>query len=109
MKIKSPLDNGDLPQTSSIAVSADGTAWFGFSIGAAEFNSKCGSRTDYAEEQGVDRYDGKTWTHFTTEDGLIDNKICAIIIDANDNVWFGSFDKGVSRFDGNTWTSYVIP
>ena len=55
------------------------------------------------------RYDGKLWMHFTTKDGLIDNKICAINIDANDNVWFGSFDKGVSRFDGKTWTSYVVP
>jgi ligand-binding sensor domain-containing protein len=109
VKISSPLEGGDLPNVSSIAVSVDGTAWFGFSYGASDHNSQCGERYDATEEQGVYRYDGKTWTHFTTEDGLIDNKICAITIDANNNVWFGSFDKGVSRFDGTTWTSYVIP
>jgi sugar lactone lactonase YvrE len=109
VKISSPLEGGDLPNVSSIAVSVDGTAWFGFSYGASDHNSQCGERYDATEEQGVYRYDGKTWTHFTTEDGLIDNKICAVTLDSSGNMWFGSFDKGVSRFDGETWTSYIIP
>lgn len=94
---------------SSMAISSDGTVWFGFSYGAGLFQDICGARSDYNEEIGVYRYDGKTWTHFTTEDGLVDNKICAITTDSSGNIWFGSFDKGVSRFDGQTWTSYVIP
>jgi hypothetical protein len=94
---------------SSMAISSDGVAWLGFSNGAGLFQDTCGHRSDYVDEMGVYRYDGKTWTQFTTEDGLVDNKICAITLDANGNVWFGSFDKGVSRFDGKVWTSYVIP
>jgi hypothetical protein len=94
---------------SSIATSSDGEAWFGTSYGAGESIYGCGDRLDVTEELGVYHYKNSFWTHFTTQDGLIDNKICAIIIDANDNIWFGSFDRGVSRFDGKKWTSYVIP
>lgn len=109
VKIASPLEKEELPQVSSIAVSANGTAWFGFSIRQAEFN-KCGVHFDYRDfpEQGLYRYDGKTWTHFTTEDGLVDNKICTITLDSSGNAWFGSFDKGISRFDGERWISFVI-
>ncbi len=103
-----PWAGKDSASVSSIAVAEDGTAWFGLSFGAGDFGN-CGLRSDFAEEYGVYRYDGTTWTHFTTEDGLVDNKICAIALDSNDNPWFGSFDKGVSYFDGNEWTSYVIP
>jgi hypothetical protein len=99
----------DFTFVSSIAVSAENIAWFGFSRYAAFDLDPCGERSDSVEEVGVYRYDGKTWTHFTTEDGLIDNKICAISLDLSGNVWFGSYDKGVSRFNGETWTSYIVP
>jgi ligand-binding sensor domain-containing protein len=92
-----------------MAVSKDNTLWVGFSRRIVFDLDTCGDRDEYDEEQGVYRYDGKWWMHFTTEDGLVDNKICAITIDANDNVYVGSYDKGVSRFDGHTWTSYVVP
>lgn len=108
-EITPPWAGIDFPEVSSIAVSKEGVAWFGFSQRAAFDIDPCGDRSDSNEERGVYRYDGKTWTHFTAEDGLVDNKICAITLDASGNVWFGSFDKGVSRFDGNDWTSYVIP
>jgi ligand-binding sensor domain-containing protein len=110
VKIASPLEKEIHPQVSSIAVSANGTAWFGFSIGASDVG-RCGEHWDYPDfpEQGVYRYEGKTWTHFTAKDGLVDNKICAIGLDTNGNVWFGSFDRGVSWFDGQEWKSYVIP
>jgi ligand-binding sensor domain-containing protein len=108
-EITPPWGGKDFASVSSIAVSKDDIAWFGFSHHAAFDIDRCGDRSDYDEERGVYRYDGKTWTHFTTEDGLIDNKICAVTLDSSGNMWFGSFDKGVSRFDGETWTSYIIP
>lgn len=103
-----PWAGKDFASVSSIAVAEDGTAWFGFSFGAGDFG-KCGLRMDYAKERGVYRYDGKTWTHFTSDDGLVDDKICAITFDLRGNVWFGSFDKGVSSFDGHHWKTYTIP
>jgi ligand-binding sensor domain-containing protein len=93
----------------SIAVTEDGTAWFGFSH-ASFLEYPCGSSNEESDqEQGVYRYDGATWTHFTTEDGLVDNKICAIAVDPSGNVCFGSFDRGISCFDGVNWKTYQIP
>jgi ligand-binding sensor domain-containing protein len=106
--ITPPWARQSFPRVSSIAVSADGVAWFGFSLSRFDID-QCGSRDPLFKEQGVYRYDGKTWTHFTTADGLIDNKICTITVDSSGNLWFGSFEKGVSRFDGQEWKSYLVP
>ncbi len=107
-KIIPPWAGQTTASVSSIAVGEDGIAWFGFSSFADDLD-KCGSRADYAKEWGVYRYDGNNWTHFTADDGLVDNKICAITFDPNGNVWFGSFDKGISRFDGQNWKNYIVP
>src|SRR5262245_41492234 len=49
--------------------------------------------------EGVCRFDGKSLTYFTTEDGLSDNQIRSIREDRNGVVWFeGGF--GLSGFDG---------
>jgi hypothetical protein len=106
-EIRPPWVEKDFPQVSSIAVSADDVAWFGFSLSRFDID-RCGNQYDDFEEKGVYRYDRKTWTHFTADDGLVDNKICTIILDSIGNAWFGSFDKGVSRFDGHEWKTYVI-
>jgi ligand-binding sensor domain-containing protein len=106
-KINPPWVGTYSPAVSSVAVANDGTAWFGFSV-ASFLEYPCGSRSEVVDEKGVYRYDGKTWVRFTAEDGLVDNKICAITIDASGIAWFGSFDKGVSRFDGETWKTYMV-
>ena len=107
-RLTPPWAAKDSASVSSIAVQDDGTAWFGSSFGAGDFD-KCGLRMDYAKEWGVFRYDGHDWTRFTEEAGLADNKICTITLDESGNVWFGSFDRGVSRFDGQEWKTYAVP
>jgi ligand-binding sensor domain-containing protein len=106
--VQLPLGGKNFPGVSSMAISEDGVAWFGFSLTRFDIDS-CGNRYEDFEEKGVYRYDGKSWTSFTTKDGLVDNKICAITLDSTGNPWFGSFDKGISHFDGQRWESYVIP
>ena len=50
-------------------------------------------------KEGVCRFDGKSLTYFTVEDGLSDNQIRSIHEDRNGVVWFeGGF--GISGFDG---------
>ena len=66
----------------------DGHMWFGGSGG------------------GAVRYDGQTFTTFTTEDGLVHDRINAIVQDLEGNLWFGTLG-GVSRYDGQTWTSFT--
>lgn len=71
----------------SIAIDAAGNKWFG-------------------TDNGVSKFDGTTWTTYTTADGLADNYVEAILIDAAGNKWFGTLG-GVSKFDGITWTTYT--
>ncbi len=63
---------------------------------------------------GVSRYDGDpasgafgTWTSYTTADGLVDDDVISIAVDADGGVWFGTLLGGASYFDGETWTSYT--
>ena len=47
----------------------------------------------------------QSFTNYTEIDGLIDNSVNCISIDANDNIWLGT-QNGVSKFDGTSWTNY---
>ena len=48
-----------------------------------------------------------TWTTYTTEDGLANNWVWSIAVDADNVKWFGTQGSGVSSFDGTTWTTYT--
>jgi ligand-binding sensor domain-containing protein len=56
-----------------------------------------------AHSQGVFTFDGKAWT---------DQKVAsvsqaqAIVIDAKDQVWIGTYAKGISLFDGKDWKTF---
>ncbi|MEA5127070.1 MAG: two-component regulator propeller domain-containing protein [Proteiniphilum sp.] len=43
---------------------------------------------------------------YTTKDGLLNNNIHVMAIDASDDIWIGT-DYGVSKFDGMKWTTYT--
>lgn len=45
----------------------------------------------FATNQGVSRFDGKTFTNFTKEDGLPDNEILKLYLDKYNNIWCISF------------------
>ena len=96
-------------RVTSIAASPTGDIWFGLSFNSLDEEDKCGYRWIDSKELGVFLYKEKEWEHFTTEDGLVDDKICAIAVGPNGDVWFGSYDNGVSRFDGKIWSSYMVP
>jgi len=57
---------------------------------------------------------GPGWTTYTTEEGLANNRVDAIVVDEQGALWFATWDAqvfdsnfGVSRFDGQTWTSFT--
>ena len=52
----------------------------------------------FATNQGVSRFDGKTFTNFTREDGLPDNEIIKLYLDKFNNIWFISFVGVPSAF-----------
>ncbi|MBN9294616.1 MAG: hypothetical protein J0G96_11620 [Flavobacteriia bacterium] len=53
---------------------------------------------------GVYRFDGKTIIHFTTKDGLSDNRIDEIKEDKSGNIYFTT-GKGICQFNGQTFTT----
>jgi ligand-binding sensor domain-containing protein len=77
-------------------VAADGTLWFGTWGG------------------GVSRFDGQTWTAFTTPvdgtgaDGLISNEVWSVAVAPDGALWFGTA-CGVSRYveDTQTWSAWT--
>ena len=57
-------------------------------------------------DNGVWRYDGKSFSNFTTKDGLINNSVFSVLEDRSGNLWFGTRNGGLSRYDGKTFTSF---
>ena len=55
----------------------------------------------------MSRYDGETFTRFTTEDGLANNWVWCMHEDREGVLWFGTWGGGVSRYDGQTFTTYT--
>jgi ligand-binding sensor domain-containing protein len=54
----------------------------------------------------LSRYDGTSFTRFTTRDGLIDNSIWSILEDKTGNIWVGTRETGLSLYDGKTFSTY---
>lgn len=54
---------------------------------------------------GLSRFDGKTFTNYTTKEGLAGNIVNAIEIDKKGILWIGT-NEGVSRYDGNTFRNF---
>ena len=55
---------------------------------------------------GLSRYDGKSFTSFTTKDGLINNGIWSILEDNTGNFWVGTRETGLYLYDGKTFTKF---
>ncbi|NNT72363.1 diguanylate cyclase [Flavobacterium sp. IMCC34852] len=59
-----------------------------------------------SHEEGISKYDGKTFDYFTINNGLLDNQIRSIEEDKNGKIWFGTA-KGVSVYDKGKVTHYA--
>jgi ligand-binding sensor domain-containing protein len=51
---------------------------------------------------GVSHYDGKSWTNFTSQEGLAGNIVYSVAQDKEGGLWFGT-NGGLSYFDGSKW------
>lgn len=56
---------------------------------------------------GVRRYDGRTFTSYTTRDGLVGNLVRSIRGDRQGRIWIGAQDAGVSCFDGTGFRNFT--
>ena len=48
---------------------------------------------------------GQVITNYTTTEGLLDNFVECLDVDAQGNVWFGT-SMGLQMFDGESWVTY---
>jgi len=67
-----------------------------------------GNRWFGTDGHGVHRYDGASFTSYTTSDGLAGNVVRALREDHHGNIWIGTNGGGVSRFDGETFHNFTI-
>ncbi len=60
--------------------------------------------------EGVSVYDGRSFTNYTTANGLASNSVIAIIEDriSPGTIWFASFAGGLSRFSVEKFTTYHV-
>lgn len=60
-----------------------------------------------ASWEGIIRYDGKTFTNFTNNEGLRRYHVFSVLEDSKGDLWFGTIGAGVYRYDGNTFTNFT--
>lgn len=72
------------------------------------FLDKAGNLWFGTNNEGVYRYDGTTFTHYSTREGLCSNYVSAITEDDHGNLWFGT-DNGLCLYDQETFTHVPIP
>lgn len=70
------------------------------------FEDKKGDLWFGTVSEGVARFDGKTLTYLTKDDGLVDNSVVAIAEDKYGNMWFGTHG-GLAKYDGKTITNFT--
>ena len=58
--------------------------------------------------EGAYRYDGKSFTNFTTKDGLCSNMVGSIIQDRTGTILLGT-GNGICMYDGSKFTKYPVP
>jgi len=72
------------------------------------FLDKAGNMWFTTLREGVFRYDGKSFTHFTEEDGLCNNSVSSILEDKEGVLWFGTA-SGLCSYKGEAFHHIPIP
>ena len=100
----------------SIAEDKMGNMWFGtYGAGVCKYD---GNRIDAIDRDGSNQLTNlqdlkkvngkfvKTFTTYTTDQGLAGNTVKCILEDKKGNLWFGTNGNGLSKYDGTFFTNY---
>lgn len=71
----------------------------------AELKDRDGNLWFSADGEGVYLFDGKSFINFTTNDGLCDNTVSAMLQDKSGNILLGS-NAGICKFNGKVFVNY---
>jgi ligand-binding sensor domain-containing protein len=73
----------------------------------AMFEDRAGNLWFGTDGEGAHRFDGKSFTSFTTREGLAGNMVRAIAGDRLGRIWIGSDGGGVSCYDGVSFRNFT--
>ena len=62
----------------------------------------------FGTDNGLSRYDGQSFAHFTEKEGMVIQGVHSILEDSKNNLWFGSLDGWVTRYDGHYFTHFQL-
>jgi len=60
-----------------------------------------------ALDGGVSVFNGESFTHYTENEGLSNNRVSCIAEDQHGNIWLGTLGGGVSVYNGESFTHYT--
>jgi ligand-binding sensor domain-containing protein len=107
--LSAPICRGDTQQVTLVpALGWDVKKQGGFPVALASDNA--GNVWVGTEGNGLWKYDAtkKTWTQFTTKDGLGDDSVYALAFDNQRRLWAGHLNHGVSVYNGDKWRNYGL-
>ncbi len=58
--------------------------------------------------EGVNKYDGSSFEHYSAPQGLSSKYVNSIIQDRTGKLWFATTDKGVIKYDGTSFTQLSV-
>lgn len=73
----------------------------------AMIQDKAGNLWFGTDGEGAHKYDGKSFTSYTTKDGLAGNLVRSLREDRQGRIWIGSDGGGVSCYDGTTFRNFT--
>lgn len=73
----------------------------------AMFQDRGGNLWFGTDGEGAHKYDGKTFTSYSTRNGLAGNMVRCITGDRRGRIWIGTDGHGVSCLDGATFMNYT--
>jgi len=105
----------------SMSEDRSGNLWFGTAGGGlskydgnrvAEIEDKVkrGEIVSGPDQQGLMKIKDKlvkSFTHYSSKEGLIDDFATSILEDKNGNLWLGMLEKGVIKYDGKSFTQFT--
>lgn len=87
---------------------ADTMPRFSTSLVSSIMEDKSGNLYFGTDGAGVCKYDGTSFSHLTTKDGLCGNNVVSMLQDKNGDLWFSSHFGGLSKYDGQSFTTFNV-
>lgn len=64
------------------------------------------NKDGYSADNGIWRFDGKSYANFTTKDGLGNYGVWCMLQDKTGHIWVGTRNIGLYRYDGNRFERF---